>query len=117
MLAKMNRIYQGCMTKNVDGTNRLIGPGEQCLIPTVQPFRKYVEDIPDTGVKKRRQSKNQPTVSNKKFNAHFENKNKEHIEWWMRAPDSEVYVMKSSDRFYVVWCYLFCYILWTMGTY
>ena len=25
----MEQIYHGCMTKNADGTNKLIGPGEK----------------------------------------------------------------------------------------
>ena len=29
MFYKMDRIYHGCMTKNADGTNRLIGPDEK----------------------------------------------------------------------------------------
>ena len=27
----MDQIYHGCMTKNVDGMNKLIGPGKKCL--------------------------------------------------------------------------------------
>ena len=118
MFYKMDRIYHGCMTKNADGTNRLIGPDEKCLVPTSQPFWKYVEDIPVTGVKTRRQSKNLSTVSNRTFDTYFRNKNKEDTERWMTAPDSEVYVMKPSDRFYVVWCFLLCFtVLGTMETY
>ena len=96
----MDRIYHGCMTKNAGGTNRVIGPGEKCFVPTAQAFWKYIEDIPHTGIKTRRQSKNLPTVSKKQFDAYFQNK--ERIERWMTAPDSEVYVMKPSDQFYLV---------------
>ena len=33
------------MTKNADGTNKLIGPGEKSLIPTNKCFWKDPEDI------------------------------------------------------------------------
>ena len=89
---KMDRIYHGCMTQNADRTNRLIGPGENCLVPTVRPFWKYVEDIETSGVKTRTQYKRQPTVSNKAFDTYFRNKN---IERWKTAPDSEVYILKA----------------------
>ena len=89
---KMDRIYHGCMTQNADRTNRLIGPGETCLVPTARPFWKYVEDIETSGVKTRTQYKRQPTVSNKAFDTYFGNKN---IERWKTAPDSEVYILKA----------------------
>ena len=65
-----------------------------------QAFWKYIEDIPHTGIKMRRQSKNLSTLSKKQFDVYFQNK--ERIERWMTAPDSEVYVMKPSDQFYLV---------------
>ena len=34
----MDQIYYGCMSKNVDGMNKLIGPGEKCLISTEECF-------------------------------------------------------------------------------
>ena len=45
-------------------------------------------------------SKNLSTLSKKQFDVYFQNK--ERIERWMTAPDSEVYVMKPSDQFYLV---------------
>ena len=97
----MDRLYHGCMTKDADGKNRLIGPGEECPVQTVRPFWKYIEDIDTSGLKTRTQYKKQSTVSNTAFDTYFENKNKEDIERWETAPDSEVYVLKPSDRFYV----------------
>ena len=55
----MDRIYHGCMTKNSDGTNRLIGPREKCLVPAARPFWKYLENIETSGVKTRTQHKKQ----------------------------------------------------------
>ena len=54
--------YHGCFTKNADGTNKIIGPGEKCLIPTAQCFWKDPEDV-RSEIKTRSQLKNQPTVS------------------------------------------------------
>ena len=34
----MDQIYHGCMSKNVDGMNKLIGPGEKCLVSTKECF-------------------------------------------------------------------------------
>ena len=98
----MDRLYHGCMTKDADGTNRLIGPGEECPVPTVRPFWKFIEDIETSGLKTRTLYEKQSTVSNRAFDTYFENKNKEDIERWETAPDSEVYVLKPSDRFYFV---------------
>ena len=36
----MEKIYHVCLTKIADGTNKIIGPGEQCLIPTSNPSWK-----------------------------------------------------------------------------
>ena len=41
------------MTKNADGTNKLIGPGEKSLIPTNKCFWIDPEDIKSSGVKTR----------------------------------------------------------------
>ena len=49
----MDRLYHGCMTKDADGKNRLIGPGEECPVQTVRPFWKYIEDIETSGLKTR----------------------------------------------------------------
>ena len=41
----MALIYHDCFTKNAHGTNKLIGPGEKCLIPTAQCFWKDPKDV------------------------------------------------------------------------
>ena len=50
----MGLIYYGCMTKNADGTNKLIGPGEKYVTPTAQCFWKDPQDV-RSGVKTRSQ--------------------------------------------------------------
>ena len=96
----MNRIYHGCFTKNVDGTNKIILAGDRCLCPTAKPFWKFPEEF-ENGVKTRSQTKKKhQLVTKKAYDEHFENK--ERIHRWITALDSEVYVMKSTDRFYVV---------------
>ena len=69
----MALIYHVCFTKNTDGTNKLIGPGEKCLIPTAQCFwkdPKYVR----SGVKMHSQSTNQSTVSTEDYEYYFQKK-------------------------------------------
>ena len=39
------------MTKNADGTNKIIGPGEKCLVPTDKCFWKDRQDIKNCAVK------------------------------------------------------------------
>ena len=99
---KIDQIYHVCMTKNADGRSRITEVDKKCLVPTARPFWKYIEDIETSGVKTRTQYKKQPTVSNRAFDIYFRNKNKEDIEQWETALDSEVYVLKPSDRLYVV---------------
>ena len=98
----MERIYHGSMRKNADGTNRLIGPREKCLALTARPYWKYPEDLTDIKVKTRTQYNKQPLVTNTAFNTYFRNNIKKDIERWETAPDSEVYVLKPSDQFYVI---------------
>ena len=70
----MAKTYHGCMTKNADGSNRLIGPSKKCLVPTDKCFRKDPEDIEIQGVKTRSLTKKERDVTNKEYNHYFENK-------------------------------------------
>lgn len=63
-------------------------------------FWKFPEDIETKKVETRIQTKNEPTVSRRDRDKYFENKIRIHR--WMISSDSEVYVIKPSDRFYVV---------------
>ena len=76
----MMLVYHDCFTKNVDGTNKIIGPGEKCLIPTAQCFWKDPEDV-RSGVKTRNQLKNQPTVSMEDYQYYFQKKQR--IQRWI----------------------------------
>ena len=93
----MALIYHGCSTKNTDGTNKLIGPGEKCLTPTAQCFWKDTEDV-CSGVKTRSQSANQPTVSTEHYEYYFHKKQR--IEQWISG--TEKYTTKASDQFFIV---------------
>ena len=62
----MALIYHGCFTKNADGTNKLIGPGEQCLTRTAQCFWKDLKNV-CSGVKTHSQLANQLTVSTEDY--------------------------------------------------
>ena len=35
----MSLIYHGCMTKNANGMNKLIGPGGKCIVQTGEYFQ------------------------------------------------------------------------------
>ena len=96
----MNRIYHGCFTKNADGTNKIILAGEKCLFPTSKCFWNFPENLENIGVKTCSQRKRDLTVSKKDYDQYFKNKGRIHR--WITAADSEVYVMKPTDRFYVI---------------
>ena len=53
-LEKSTQVFHGCFRKNLDGTNRIIEKGKQCLTPTACPFWKQIEDIPN-GIRTRSQ--------------------------------------------------------------
>ena len=77
----MSFIYYGCMTKNSDGTNRLIGPGEKCLVPTDKWFRIDPCDIKTDKVKTRSYTKKEPAVSIEAFGNYM--KQKQWISQWI----------------------------------
>ena len=62
----MQRLYHGCFLKNADGTNRIIAPGEKCLVATDKCFWKDPSDVVNR-VKTRSQVKNEPAVEFKTF--------------------------------------------------
>ena len=64
----MDQIYDGCMTKNVDETNKLIGPGEKCLVPTEECFWKDPWDIKKYKVNTRSCTQKKPTMGIKDYN-------------------------------------------------
>ena len=47
----MAQIYHGCMTKNADGTNGIIGPGEKFLVPTDECFGKILDTLRNVRLK------------------------------------------------------------------
>ena len=85
------------MTKNADGTNKLIDSGEKCVTPTAQCFWKDPQDV-SSGVKTRSQSAKQPTVSTQDYDYYFQNK--ERIRQWISG--TEKYTMKESDQFFII---------------
>ena len=100
MYQNMNCIYHGCFTKKADGINKIILAGERCLCPTTKPFWKFPEDIKDSVKIQSQTKKKSQLVTKKAYDKYFQNK--ERIHRWITAPDSEVYIMKSTDRLYVV---------------
>ena len=49
----MDKIYHGCMKKNADGSNKLIGPGQKFFVPTADCFQKNPSDVKHCKVKTR----------------------------------------------------------------
>ena len=97
----MSHIYHGCFRKNVDGTNRIVANDERYLLPCSKPFWKYIEDRPSV-VKTRNQYKRQELVNRRTFDTYFSKENKEDIEQWQTAPDSELRILKAADYIYVI---------------
>ena len=79
----------GCMTKNSNRTNKIIGHGEKCLAPTGKCFWKDTEHIKSCDLKTRGHTKKEPTVSNQAYRNYFEHK--ERIGQWIlcRVPNNE----------------------------
>ena len=83
--------------KNIDGTNRIIAHGENCLVPASGAFWKYIEDV-SARVKPCSQYKKQKAVDQRMFDTYFRNKNREERIRWLTAPDLEIRILKESDR-------------------
>ena len=71
------------MTKNADGTNRIISPAEQCLVPTTNCFWKYPEDVVKHGLRTCSQAKKVHIVSLIAFDRYFQEKS---TPMWIAAP-------------------------------
>ena len=82
------------MTKNAEGTNKIIGPGEQCLIPTNNPFWKQPQDIKNCGVKTRSCTKKEPIVSIQAYRNYCEQK--EWLGQWVLVTEPQI--MEKEDR-------------------
>ena len=67
----MDQVYHGCMTKNVDGTNKLISLGEKCLVPTEKYFWRDLTDIKNRKVKTTGCTKTKLTVSFKDYDMYM----------------------------------------------
>ena len=93
--------FHGSMTKNKDGTNRIIEKNHICFCPTSAPFWKKTADV-DFKVRTRSQEQKQDLVKRQDFNRYCRRRGHEDIKRWLEADDSEVYYMKKSDRFFVL---------------
>ena len=107
-MAKKNKVFHGCLTKNKDSTNCISGWGEQCLTPTSRSFWKYPEDI-SSCVRTHSQEKKQKKVTKREFDKYFKEKD---IQRWLEADDSEVVILDELDTFYVVqWSVFWLFLL------
>ena len=99
---KSTCVFHGCFRKNEDGTNRIIEKGKRCLTPTAFPFWKKIEDILNNGVCNRLQEQKQKIVKRGQINRYWRRSGHENIKRWLEADDSDVYIMKESDTFFVI---------------
>ena len=97
-LQKSEKIYHGCFTKNRDVTNKLIEKDKACITPTNNPFWKYPEEFIAV-LELTRKKKIKKKVKIGDFNKYFKQKD---IQRWLEADDSEVVILKESDKFYIV---------------
>ena len=93
--------FHGSMTKNKDGTNRIIEKNHICFCPTSAPFWKKTADV-DFKVRTCSQEQKQDLVKRQDFNRYCRRRGCEDIKRWLEADDSEVYYMKELDRFFVL---------------
>ena len=98
---KSTQVFHGCWRKNQDGTNRLTEKGKRCLTPTSYPFWKRIEDIP-IGIRTRSQEQKQKTANRGQYNRYLRWNGRDNIKRWLEAEDSDVYIMKESDSFFVI---------------
>ena len=94
----MFRVFHGCMSKNSDGTNRVIEKNFICLCPTSQPFWKRARDV-DFGVRTRSQELGQGKVKLQDFNRYCRFRGQEDIRTWIEADESVVYYLKKNRLF------------------
>ena len=98
---KSTQVFHGCCRKNEDSTNRIIEKGKLCLAPTSYPFWKEIADIPASKIRTWSQEQKQKIASTGQFNRYLRKNGHKKIKRWLEADDSDVYVMKESDTFFV----------------
>ena len=89
------------MSKNSDGTNRVIEKNFICLCPTSQSFWKRARDV-DFGVRTCSQEVGQRKVKLQDFNRYCRFRGRKDIRTWLEADESVVYYLRKNDYFYVV---------------
>ena len=93
--------FHGCMRKNKDGSNRIIGKGKHCLSPTTSPFWKKAVDV-SFKVSTRSQENKKELVKRADSNRYCRQRGREDIRRWLEAHDQDVYFLKESDTFFVI---------------
>ena len=82
----MDRICHVCFPKNVDGTDRIIAKGENCLILTSECFWKDPLDVKNE-VKARSCTENETTINFKGFDQYHIQK--EFISCWVLGKEQK----------------------------
>ena len=70
-------------------------------MPTSYPFWKRIEDIP-IGIRTRSQEQKQKIAKRGQYNRYLRQNGRNNIKRWLEADDSDVYIMKELDTFFVV---------------
>ena len=81
-----DKVFHGCMSKNSDGTNRIIEKNFTCLYHTNVPFWKRVRDV-DFRVRTRSQEARQNAVKLQVFNRYCRRRGRNDIKSWLYADD------------------------------
>ena len=71
----MDCLFHGCYYKNVDDTNKLIFPGEKCLLSMNRCFWKHPDDV-ISRIKTRSARKNEPSVGWRVITKYYGDKQK-----------------------------------------
>ena len=99
---KSTQVFHGCCRKNADGTKRIIEEGKRCLTPTSYPFWKRIPDTSTSTIRTTSKEQKQKIASRGEYNRYLRRNGRDNIKRWLEADDSDVYVMKESDTFFVV---------------
>ena len=70
-------------------------------MPTSYPFWKRIEDIP-IGIRTRSQEQKQKLSNRGQYNRYLRQNGGDNIKRWLEPDDSDVYIMKELDTFFVV---------------
>ena len=72
------------------------------MTPTSYPFWKRIPDTSTSTIRTRSKEQKQKIASRGEYNRYLRRNGRDNIKRWLEADDSDVYLMKESDTFFVV---------------